>query len=145
MSGCTKYQDAAEDAEVERILAMTEDELIASVGGPEAYDHATAEARRIFNRAVAEAERRVGKRYTGPRTQTEEQTVQMNQTTDALAFCPMADAPQDKPIILVSPWGQVAVAKWDGSSWRYGPQPGETWDADYPKAWVPIHACGWVQ
>jgi hypothetical protein len=63
----------------------------------------------------------------------------------ALAFCPMEDAPRDRAVILVSPWQQVAVAKWDGSAWRYGPQPGETWDADYPLAWVPIDACGWVQ
>jgi hypothetical protein len=73
----------------------------------------------------------------------------MNRTNviSSLACCPMEDAPQDKPIILVSPWAQTAIAIWDEGdcgSWRYGPNPGDTWDAKYPVAWVPVHACEWI-
>ena len=68
----------------------------------------------------------------------------MSETTNALAYCPMEDVPQDRPVILRSRWGQVAIAIWDSGKWRYGPKPGETWDADYPDAWGPIHACGWI-
>lgn len=67
MSGSTKHQDAADDRELERIMAMTEDELIASMGGREKYDRAAAEARAIFEAAVLEAERRTGRKYGGPR------------------------------------------------------------------------------
>lgn len=67
MSGSTKHQDAADDRELERIMAMTEDELIASMGGREEYDRAVQETRDIFERAVAEAERRTGRKFGGPR------------------------------------------------------------------------------
>lgn len=65
--GRTNQQDAADDREFERIMSMTEDELIESMGGREKYDRAVQEARDAFERAVAEAERRVGKKYGGPR------------------------------------------------------------------------------
>lgn len=67
-----------------------------------------------------------------------------NAMTASLAFCPMNTAPENEPVILVSAWGQKAVAIWDQNCWRYGPNPGDTWEADYPIAWVPVHACGWI-
>ena len=63
--GRSSQQDAADDRELERIMSMTEDELIAGAGGREAYDAQVAEARASFERAVAEAERRTGKKYLG--------------------------------------------------------------------------------
>lgn len=65
--GRTNQRDAADDREFERIMSMTEDEMIESMGGREEYDRATQDARDAFERAVAEAERRVGKKYGGPR------------------------------------------------------------------------------
>lgn len=59
---------------------------------------------------------------------------------NALVPLPMADAPLDRPIIAISAWGQTVVVVWDQELWRYGPKPGETWDADYPRAWIPLHA-----
>ena len=59
-------------------------------------------------------------------------------------FYEMADVIQDEPVLLLSPWNQVAVAIWQNGAWRYGPRPGETWDASYPIGWARIHACGWV-
>ena len=65
--GRANHRDAADDRELERIMAMTEDELIESMGGREKYDRAAQDARDCFERAVQEAERRVGKKYGGPR------------------------------------------------------------------------------
>jgi hypothetical protein len=45
---------AASDAEVERILAMTDDEIIAEVGGPEEAERIAAEGRAAFERIVAD-------------------------------------------------------------------------------------------
>lgn len=56
---------------------------------------------------------------------------------------PMGDVPADRLVVLVSPWGQLAVARWDNGRWRYGPAPGETWDVDYPIGWLLVQACGW--
>ncbi len=58
-------RDAADDRELERILAMTEDELVESMGGRDEFDRAARDARECFERAVAEAERRTGKKF-GP-------------------------------------------------------------------------------
>ena len=65
--GGVNQQDAADDAELKRIMAMTEAELVESMGGREAFDEGVREAREIFERAVIEAERRTGKKYQGPR------------------------------------------------------------------------------
>lgn len=65
--GRVSQQDAADDAELERIMSMTEDELVKSMGGREAFDTGVAQARECFERAVAEAERRTGKKYHGPK------------------------------------------------------------------------------
>ena len=65
--GRTSQQDAVDDAELERIMSMTEDMLVESMGGRKAFDDAVAEARECFERAVAEAERRTGKKYLGPK------------------------------------------------------------------------------
>lgn len=65
--GRTNQRDAEDDRELERIMAMTEDELIADAGGRETYDRQVAEARASFERAVIEAERRTGKKYKGPK------------------------------------------------------------------------------
>lgn len=65
--GRTNQQDAEDDRELERIMAASEAELIADAGGREAYDHQIAVARKFFEKAVAEAERRTGKKYRGPR------------------------------------------------------------------------------
>ncbi len=65
--GRENQRDAADDREIERIMSMTEDELIESMGGREEYDRAVQEARDAFERAVSEAERRVGKKYGGPK------------------------------------------------------------------------------
>ena len=64
---------------------------------------------------------------------------------NALVPLPMADAPLDKPILAISAWGQTAAVVWDQGRWRYGPEPGSTWDADYPRAWIPLHACHWLK
>lgn len=48
-------------------MSMSEAELIDSMGGREAFDAAVKEARDAFERAVAEAERRIGKKYQGPK------------------------------------------------------------------------------
>lgn len=63
----TTQRDAADDRELELIMAMTEAELIASMGGQEEFDRQAAEARECFERAVAEAERRTGKKFGKPR------------------------------------------------------------------------------
>lgn len=63
--GRANQRDAADDRELERIMAMTEDELIESMGGREEYDRAVQEARESFERAVVEAERRTGRKF-GP-------------------------------------------------------------------------------
>ena len=63
---------------------------------------------------------------------------------NALVPLSMADAPLDRPIIAISAWGQTVAVVWDDGRWRYGPEPGETWDADYPRAWIPLHACHWL-
>lgn len=60
--GRSNQRDAVDDREFERIMAMTEDELIEDAGGREAFDKQVAEARESFERAVAEAERRTGKK-----------------------------------------------------------------------------------
>ena len=65
--GRANQQDAADDAELERIMSMTEDELVESMGGREAFDEGVRAARECFERAVAEAERRTGKKYLGPK------------------------------------------------------------------------------
>lgn len=65
--GRNNQQDAADDHELERIMGMTEYELIADAGGREAYDAQVADARASFERAVIEAERRTGKKYLGPK------------------------------------------------------------------------------
>jgi hypothetical protein len=62
--GRATQQDADDDRELERIMAMTEDELIDDMGGREAYERRTQEAREMFERAVAEAERRTGKAFS---------------------------------------------------------------------------------
>jgi hypothetical protein len=61
--GRSIQQDAADDREIERIMSMKEEDLVASMGGREAYDLAVEETRAIFERAVAEAERRTGKKF----------------------------------------------------------------------------------
>lgn len=63
--GRANHRDAEDDRELERILAMTEAELVESMGGRDEVERAAQEARDIFERAVAEAERRVGKKF-GP-------------------------------------------------------------------------------
>lgn len=63
----TSQQDAADDAELERIMRMTEEELIESMGGRAEYDSQVAECREMFERAVSEAERRTGKKFGGKR------------------------------------------------------------------------------
>ncbi len=65
--GRGNQQDAADDREFERIMAMTEEELVESMGGREAFDAGVVEARESFERAVAEAERRTGKKYRVPK------------------------------------------------------------------------------
>lgn len=59
-------RDAADDREAERIMAMTEDELVESMGGREEFDRGVREAQEIFERAVAEAERRTGRKFLRP-------------------------------------------------------------------------------
>lgn len=61
----SNQQDAAGDREFERIMQMSEAELIAEAGGQEAFDAQVREARESFERAVAEAERRTGRKYSG--------------------------------------------------------------------------------
>lgn len=67
----------------------------------------------------------------------------MTYYTNSLIMNLMEDVPHDEPVILVSGAGQIAIAVWDNGKWRYGPRPGQYWDADYPKAWVKVHACQW--
>lgn len=61
--GRSNQRDAADDRELERVMSMSEDELVASMGGRAAFDAAAADARATFERAVAEAERRTGKKF----------------------------------------------------------------------------------
>lgn len=61
--GRASQRDAADDHELERIMSMTEDELIESMGGRVEYERAAQEAREIFERAVAEAELRTGRTF----------------------------------------------------------------------------------
>ncbi|MBJ7535295.1 hypothetical protein JDN40_14380 [Rhodomicrobium vannielii ATCC 17100] len=61
----------------------------------------------------------------------------------ALTLRPMIDAPEGKLFIAVSAWGQFAVVIREGGTLRYGPKPGQTWDAAYPVGWLPIHASEW--
>lgn len=61
----TSHRDAADDRELERIMNLTEAELIAEAGGQEAFDAQAREARECFERAVVEAERRTGRKYGG--------------------------------------------------------------------------------
>lgn len=56
--GRRHQRDAALDAELKRIMSMTEAELVESMGGQGAFDAAVAAARERFERAVAEADRR---------------------------------------------------------------------------------------
>lgn len=65
--GRANQQDAADDAEIERIMRMTEEELVESMGGREEFDRQVAECREAFERAVAEAERRTGRKFGGNR------------------------------------------------------------------------------
>ncbi len=67
MSGSTSQQQAADDRELERILSMTDAEIIASVGGDEEAERIAKECRELFERAVVEAERRTGGKYGGPK------------------------------------------------------------------------------
>jgi len=46
--GRVSQQDAADDAELERIMSMTEDELVKSMGGREAFDTGVGPGARVF-------------------------------------------------------------------------------------------------
>lgn len=56
--GRSRRRNATDDREFERIMSMTDDEVIASVGGVKAAERIAAEMRRIFDKARIEAERR---------------------------------------------------------------------------------------
>lgn len=65
MSGTTSLKQAQEDREIERILNMTREEAIAECGSLEAYERKVAEATGMFDRALAEAKRRLAERRKG--------------------------------------------------------------------------------
>lgn len=56
--GRASQQDAADDLEFQRIMSMTDEEAIASVGGIEAAERIADEMREIVDKAWIEAERR---------------------------------------------------------------------------------------
>lgn len=54
MSGSTKHQDAADDRELERIMAMTEEDFLREYGR-EKFDAMVEASRKLFEQAAAEA------------------------------------------------------------------------------------------